>query len=204
MPGLSIGRALQGGVRALIDPPRSVFHAVLGLLGVGLMWVVSLPGVPLVPLMGLGWLVALGALIWAIKLAVHGRRCHRGDTPAAGRWFLLAPAGGLLVVAVLVSGLAFDARWAVSRASFNEAAIAATDPARSTTAPGRVGLYRVLGEPLVIDDGVFFHHPLGGGVFDDAGFAYLPGGPTPEVEASFESLRVQQIEGSWYRWWSSW
>lgn len=205
MSGAPVDRVLQGVVRARLDPPRTAFHLVLGLLGVGLVWVGSLPGVPLVPLMGLGWLVALGALIWAIKLAVYRRQRRQGAVPPAGRWFLLAPVGGLLVAAVLVSGLAFDARWAASQASFNEAVVAAVDPGRaSATTPGRVGLYRILGEPLVIDEAVFFHHPLGGGVFDDAGFAYLPASPTPHVEASFESLHTQQIDGPWYRWWSSW
>lgn len=205
MRGTSTDRVLEGGVRALLDPPRGVFHVVLGLLGVGLVWVGSLPGVPLVPLMGLSWLVALGALIWAAKLVSYGLGRRRGSERRAGRWFLVAPVGGLLVVAVLASGLAFDVRWALSRASFDEVVQAVTDPARtSTAAPERVGLFRVLGEPDVIGDAVFLRHPLGGGVFDDAGFAYLPAGPTPDVEASFESLRTQQIDGSWYRWWSSW
>ncbi len=205
MRGTSTDGVLEGGVRALLDPPRGVFHVVLGLLGVGLVWVGSLPGVPLVPLLGLSSLVALGALIWAVKLGVYGLGRRRGSERRAGHWFLVAPVGGLLVVAVLASGLAFDVRWALSRASFDEVVQAVTDPARTSTAvPERVGLFRVLGEPDVIGDAVFFHHPLGGGVFDDAGFAYLPAGPTLDVEASFESLRTQQVDGSWYRWWSSW
>lgn len=205
MSGAPVDRVLQGVARASAGPPRTCFHVMLGLLGIGLVWVGSLPGVPLVPLMGLGWLVALGALIWAMKLAYYRRQRRENAVPPAGRWFLLAPVGGLLVAAVLVSGLAFDARWAASQASFNEAMVAATDPDRApATSPVRLGLYRVLAEPTVIDESVFFHHPLGGGVFDDAGFAYLPAGPTPQVEASFESLHTQQIDGPWYRWSSSW
>ena len=153
----SLGRGFDGVMRALIDPPRAVFHLVVGLFGVGLLWVGSSPGVPLVPLMWLGLLLAFGALIWAGKLVAYHRRRRKGVARPAGRWFLLAPIGGVLIAAVLASGLAFDVRWALSRASF-----------------------------------------------DDAGFAYLPAGPTPEVEASFESLRTRQIDGSWYRWWSSW
>lgn len=205
MAASSLGRGPDGVLRAFSDPPRVVFHVVVGSLGVGLLWVGSLPGEPFVPLMVLGWLLGLGALIWAGKLIVHGWRRGQGVTQPAGRWFLLAPIGGVLVAGLLVSGLAFDVRWAASQASFDQAVVAATAPAGITTAtPGRMGLYRILGEPQVIGDAVFFHHPLGGGVFDDAGFAYLPAGPTPDVEASFESLRTRQIDGSWYRWSSSW
>jgi hypothetical protein len=189
--------------RWLVDPPRTGFHVVVGVFGLLLLWVGTLPGVPIIPLAGLTWLVAAGAAVWALKLTVHLVRRRRGDAPTAGRWFLLAPVGGLVVVLLLASGAAFQLRWSVSRPSFERVVAAQTEP---TTAGARkqVGLYRVLGAPWVIGDAVVFHHPLGGGLFDDAGFAYLPEGVTPELDGQFESLRVERIEGPWYRWWSSW
>jgi hypothetical protein len=208
------GRVVDVGWRTLFGPPRSVFHGVLVLLGVGLLWVGTLPGVPIIPLVGLGWSLVAAAAVWTVKLVVYGVRRRRATAAPAGRWFLLAPVGGVLVVGLLVSGLAFGARWALSRASFDDAVAAVTDPDRTSDAAslavdgyrgsGRLGLYRVLGEPRVIGDAVFFDHPLGGGFFDDAGFAYLPDGPTPAAEAAFEWLRTEPFDGPWHRWWSSW
>ncbi|MCC5947333.1 MAG: hypothetical protein JJT89_02665 [Nitriliruptoraceae bacterium] len=192
----------------LLGPPRVAFHLALVPVTVALLWVGTWPGVPFVPLMLVGWLLAFATLVWLCKLVgatVPSLRLRWGGDGAGRRWFLLAPVGGVLVTAVLASGLAFDARWAASEDSFEVAAQAAADGASGGTSTiARVGLYRVFIPPIVIGDAVVFHHPDGGGVFDDAGFAYLPEGLTPEIAGSFESLRVMPIDGDWYRWWSSW
>jgi hypothetical protein len=44
-----------------------------------------------------------------------------------------------------------------------------------------------------------------GAFFDDAGFAYLPEGPTASLEnGSFESPVFRHLGGPWYRWTASW
>jgi hypothetical protein len=122
-----------------------------------------------------------------------------------GGRFRLVPIGGVLVTALVLSGLAFDVRWALSRPGFEDAMAAALAPAPvSEPAGGRIGLYHTLGEPHVVGEAVFFRHPAGGGIFDDAGIAYVPDGAITPAEGAFESLRLVSIEGRWYRWWSSW
>ena len=192
--------------RSLLAPPRTAFHVVVGILGFLALWAGTLPGAPIFELVILAWLLIVGAVVWGLKLAVHLMRRRRGTASAGGRWFAVSPVGGLLVVLLLASGAAFELRWAVSQPSLERAvATAQADPVVAATGDSpRIGLYRFLGAPRVVGDAVFFYHPRGGGLFDDAGFAYLPDGLTPEVDGQFEALRVERIEGRWYRWWSSW
>ncbi|MGY0002335.1 hypothetical protein [Micromonospora sp. I033] len=44
-----------------------------------------------------------------------------------------------------------------------------------------------------------------GYLIDDAGFAYLPDGPSPDLETpDFESPVFKHLGGAWYSWTASW
>ena len=56
-----------------------------------------------------------------------------------------------------------------------------------------------------IDGAWIVYETSGSGMFDDAGFAYLPAGPTDGLgEGSWESPRFVHLGGPWYSWTASW
>lgn len=70
-------------------------------------------------------------------------------------------------------------------------------------APSTFGSYRIIAA-YHVPGGVVFQE-RNGNLFDDAGFAYLPGGPTPDLEnGSFESPIFRHLGGAWYSWTASW
>jgi hypothetical protein len=99
-------------------------------------------------------------------------------------------------------------RWAASRDAF--AAIVAGHPIPPAgsewtplTVPDRLGSYHIISASWVPGGAIFYE--AHGNVFDDAGFAYLPGGPTAELDTvSFEGPRFRHLGGGWYRWTAGW
>ncbi|MBM7785503.1 hypothetical protein [Tenggerimyces flavus] len=66
-----------------------------------------------------------------------------------------------------------------------------------------MGSYEVI-RVETVPGGVLFYE-ANGNLFDDAGFAYLPGGPTPELEnGGFESPNYRHLGGPWYAFTASW
>ncbi|MER7281989.1 hypothetical protein ABT369_46915 [Dactylosporangium sp. NPDC000244] len=104
---------------------------------------------------------------------------------------------------LLCTGAPFKMRWAASRSAF--AAMVAGHPIppsgsewEDLAVPHRLGLYTITRAGWVPGGAIFFEAQ--GDVFYDAGFAYLPGGPTRDVEtAMFESANFHHL-GGWYRW----
>ncbi|MEV6932431.1 hypothetical protein AB0M46_49170 [Dactylosporangium sp. NPDC051485] len=107
-------------------------------------------------------------------------------------------------MALLCTGAPFKMRWAASRGAF--AAVVAGHPIpppgsawESFTVPRRLGLYTITSAGWVPGGAVFYE--AHGDVFYHAGFAYLPGGPTRDVEtALIESAYFHHLGGGWYRW----
>lgn len=67
----------------------------------------------------------------------------------------------------------------------------------------RLGLYQVT-SVWRVEAGVLFYEKTGA-LSDDAGFAYLPDGPSPDVENGlFESPRFRRLGEGWYAWTASW
>jgi hypothetical protein len=185
---------------------------VLAVCVVGLLWSRSVPGTALAE--GLAAAAALGlvALVWAGRgvtylIARRRQRARRG-----ARRFLVAPLVG--AVALLLVGLdtPLRARWALSRGAFEDVVEASgSSPSRAAgpdrwqgvDTPDRIGLYRITSVSHVGEAFIFWE--AHGAFIDDAGFAYLPDGPDPALEAGwFESPDFHHLGGPWYAWTASW
>jgi hypothetical protein len=176
--------------------PGRLFHGLCALVAAAVLWSATVPGGTivgfLVALFGIGSLL----LVWVVRLGVVAARTRRLD-----RRFAVAPAGGVVLAVLLVTGAPLHARWAASKADF-EGALRSD---RVIAEPGeaeRLGAYRVLAIEDVGGGTVF---TLDGGGFLDGGFAYLPDGPAAVVAARrFESPEFVPLGDGWYRWTSSW
>ncbi|MEV0807573.1 hypothetical protein [Micromonospora sp. NPDC050200] len=168
-----------------------------------LLWAFSVPGFSVLLAMTAAPVFGGAALLWV----VGAQASH-----VAGRtwpwWLPVAPFMAVVVLALLVIGVPVRVRWALNREAF-ETVVAGLP--RSTPAtrfdrvevPARVGGYGIRSACLVPGGVVFYEEH--GAFFDDAGFAYLPGGPTSSLgNGSFESPTFRSLGGGWYGWTASW
>ncbi|WP_262015472.1 hypothetical protein [Micromonospora sp. Mcm103] len=179
-------------------------HIGVAITGVCLLWAVSVPGFVFFVMLGVVFLFAVAGLSWAVLVGffVVERR----------RWswrFLVAPVIVVLTAALVVAGAPFQARWAVSRGAFDR--VVATLPATSpqdtewstVRVPHRIGAY-IITSAYTVPGGVVLYES-NGYMLDDAGFAYLPQGPTADLaNEDFEAPRFTHLGGPWYSWTASW
>lgn len=189
-----------------IRVPWIVFDLVVAAAGGLLLWAFSVPAFALVPTLVATGVLAVAGIVWVVWLAVARPR----------RWrqllgFAVAPAMVTVVVLLLATGVPLQARWAKSRDAFNQvvkalpAATAAASGDRwiSIDVPSTIGGYRI-SCAYRVPGGVVFYEEHGSGL-DDAGFAYLPDGPTASLEnGSFESPTFRRLGKGWYAWTASW
>jgi hypothetical protein len=173
------------------------------------LWAVSVPGIAFFSAWGAVWILALSAVLWAVRVITYVRGRRRDGAIGAAWWFLVAPAGGALVLALIISDAPLRARWALSQHAFEQAVShVPSSPSRTeweqlTPDRGRVGWYDVTTIYRVGDAVIFYEQT--GDLIDNAGFAYLPSGPFPELSnGSFESPRFVHLSGPWYAWTASW
>src|SRR5688572_8071219 len=134
-----------------------------------LLWLFSGPRVPALQALGTTAVLAVFGLFW-LGLATSAWRDKRPLT-----WYAVAAGATVIVLVLIVLQLPRQARWAASRPAFDRAAAkVAANPDKSVF--GRVGWYDV-NEFSQIEGGWIVHHKASSGLFDDAGFAYLPAGP---------------------------
>ena len=182
-------------MRLLTTPPGRVFHGLCLLVAGVVLWSATVPGGTVLGLLVGIFGTALLALAWFVRLvlAVYRR--------TADRRFAVGPAGGVLLLVLLLVGAPLQARWAVSRGAFEDA----VREERRLAQPGeveRIGAYRVISIEQVGGGTVFMLASTG---FLDAGFAHLPAGPAPVLAADrFEAPEFVPLGGGWYRWTSSW
>jgi hypothetical protein len=118
------------------------------------------------------------------------------------RWFLVGPAIAVLTASLMAAAVPLQLRWAASRAAFD--AVVAGHPLppkgsewRNFDVPARVGTYRIDAAYWVPGGAVFFE--ANGAFIDEAGFAYLPGGPGPDLpNTNFEAPQYKSLGGGWY------
>ncbi|WP_435121716.1 hypothetical protein [Micromonospora tulbaghiae] len=181
-----------------------VLHIGVAITAVCLLWAVSVPGFVFLLMLGVVHLLVLAGLGWAalVVFFVAERR----------RWswrFLTAPVIVVLTGALLAAGAPFQARWAVSRGAFDRV-VAALPPAGPEDAewspvavPRRIGAYLIT-SAYTVPGGVVLYE-TNGYMLDDAGFAYLPQGPTADLATEeFEAPRFTHLGGPWYSWTASW
>lgn len=212
---LDVARDGSWAAKAWSPPPGPVFHLVLSLVALALLWASSTPtdGPFLVWLVS-GAIVLGAAVLWGIWLLRWAIERRRGAAPAAARgtgwWFVVAPVGTIVLAGLLVGDVALRARWATSRDDFARLAAAAppaTEPGATVAfeVPARVGTYRVEGAERV-GEAVVFHLTDGGDepFLLDAGFVLAPDGPEDVIEACCEELRVEDLGGGWYAYTLHW
>lgn len=201
-------RAQDRGRALLRRPPGLVFHAVIAAAAVAVLYAFSVPGISFFVALLAGWVLILSGVVWTLRGVLFwlARRRHRAVGSAT--WLLIAPLGGILVIALLWSETPLRVRWALSQNSFAKV-VKEAPPGESRRdwrrleADGRVGLYRVT-EAHRVGEAIIFYE-ANGALFDDAGFAYLPQGPFPELDTGwFESPQFRHLSGPWYAWIASW
>lgn len=185
-------------------PPGWLFHLALVPPALGLLWSHSVPGFAFFLWSSSAALLFLGAVVWVLRLLASAFAKRRMRVGGGARWFLIAPAAGALALSLIVADVPLRARWSVSRSDF-EAVVeeAMEDEDYSSVASQRLGLYDV---PHVYrqGEGIIFYERTGV-LSDDAGFAYLPEGPFPELEnGGFERPQFRHLGGPWYAWTASW
>lgn len=173
-------------------------HALLAIPVCLLLWGFSGPGLGIFTVgLALLGLAAFG-VTWVVRVAAYAANGGRRFGI-----FALAPAVVVLVFVLLVTGVPAQLRWAVSRPAFDRVAVdLAVSP--DTATPGRIGLYNV-GHVENVPGGWIIYEDGGSGFVDDAGFAYLPAGPTADLgDGSWENPRFHHLGGPWYSWTASW
>lgn len=183
-------------------PPGWVFHAVLVLPALAVLYADSFPGVAFFVLISAGWVLLGASVVWAVRLVVWRRL--RGSTRRV-RWFALAPLGAVVVSMLLWVDAPLRARWQMSQAAFDTAAhqVQAGELSGATYDSRRLGLYTVTNVEQV-KRGILFYEKTGS-LLDDAGFAYLPSGPYPDLEnGGFEAPEFMSLGNGWYAWTASW
>lgn len=174
-----------------------------------LLWGLSYPGYP----MDAAAVVLVGAVTSLVLAASWGRRARRAGRSTWTSAAVPAVVGLLLAAAAATAGLAdqalLRARWATSQEAFDShvATLGAPDRASGsddtgsfspqTGCPTMIGSYPI-SRCVALDQGYLFLQ-TGNPVTDDSGFAYLPGGTSPEA-AGFDPDSMTPLGGPWWTW----
>ena len=199
------GDAAAAPLALLHRAPGWIFHLVATLGALALLWSASYPLGNFLPLLvGFGWTVGCAA-VWLVRLItyVSGRRL--AVPSGRSRGFLIAPIGGLVVIALMALGVPLAARWGLSRGAFDaradqlvaEAAESGAGRKRDVLDGDRVALYIVRNATVDASGGVYFVIE-GSGFVDGGGFARLPDGPPPTGLEPGEPEQFEHLDGDWY------
>jgi hypothetical protein len=183
-------------------PPGWVFYGCCLVVALIVLWAQSWPGGNW-SLEIAGGLLTFGlAFVWVIRLLLAGTSPWTSVRRLV-RW-AIGPAGSVVLAVVLSLGLPLRARWTMSEDAFNRAvAEIQQHPERAQSFSGRIGYYDIT-IVRVVERGVLFYDSKGAFI-DDAGFAFLPDGPYPELEnGGFERPAFRHLGGPWYSWIASW
>lgn len=195
-----------GDGRALFRrPPRRLFHGILIATGVVVLWAFSFPGVHSLAIVPCILIVGIAAVTWVIRGITYLVARQRGAHTGRAIWFVVAPLGALALGVILWANVPLRFRWEFSKGAFNDAVSdVRADPSSWTGRnPRRVGTYEIL-TVHVVPQGIVFYESVGA-AFDDAGFAYLPHGPSDEMaNGSFENPQWLALGDHWYAWTASW
>lgn len=186
-------------------PPRRVFHGILVATGVVVLWAFSFPGVHFLAVVPCIWIVGLAAVTWVVRGITYFVSRQRGTHAGHATWFAVAPLGALVLGLMLSANLPLRFRWEISKGAFDDAArdVQSDPDAWSGWNPRRVGTYKI-NVVRVVPEGILFYDNVGA-LFDDAGFAYLPNGPSDDMaNGSFENPQWFALGDHWYAWTASW
>jgi hypothetical protein len=175
-----------------------IFHTAVVIMAALLVWSVSGPGFASVLGAAAAFSVVVLGAVWLFRALIYFAAGGRQV-----RSFVLTPLVVVIAAVLVLSPWPAQARWAASRTAFDRLA-ADVAAGRPTAVPGFVGLYR-LDRVQPVPGGWVVSESVGNSPFDDAGFAYLPGGPTYDAGRAFGSNpQFRHLAGSWYSWTDSW
>jgi len=139
-------------------------------------------------------------LLWSIRLVLYVVATRK--VPESRRWrqWAIEPLALMVCFTLAWSGLAFRARFLLSRPALDRYARAPTvvAPHYPPTQGPRVGLFWIR-EAEVLPGGVV-RMITTDCMFDDCGLAYSPGGEPPVIGED----RYTALGGGWWHWWRSW
>jgi len=184
--------------RAALHRRRDWFFPLLLLVPLAwTLWLFSGPGVPTIPVLAALAVLSVFGLTW-LGLVYSARRGGRPLT-----WYGVAAALTTIVFLLVMLQVPRHARWAASQQAFDLfAAEVAANP--HAPVPPSIGWYDV-DNLRHVDGGWIIYETTGSGMLDDAGFAYLPAGPTNSLgDGSWENPRFVHLGGPWYTWTASW
>ena len=192
----------RAGLAALRTAPRRGFHLAVAVPTLGLLWSETLPGMKFIAWAGAVLGLVGFAAVWGLRLvlfAVHHRRLTW--------WFAVAPLAGLLVATSGQFTVPLQVRFGLSRPAFDHAVRTLQDPGGGGyyfVGSRRIGSYTIDSARRVHGGVIFDEH--NGDFFDNAGFAYLPDGPTPGLanDYDFEAPVWNHLQGPWYSWIATW
>jgi hypothetical protein len=187
-------------------PPRWVFHVMLAVAALPLLWAHSAPRT-LGAWEVFGWLLWIGfAVTWFVRLVLYVLARRR-----LSWWFLVAPLMLVVLVTVLDAHVPLKLRWAGSHDAF-EAALArvkigprhlagsGTWPCSANSSMDEtIGSYRIVQwcEPDNVDGMLFVEKNRAGWKPEyEGGFAFLPNGPG-EMR---NRVWTTPLGDGWYAW----
>ena len=186
-------------------PPRLVFHGVLVVTGLIVLWAFSFPGVHFLAVFPCIGIVGVAAITWVARAITYLVARHRGTCRGRAAWFAVAPLGAVALGALLATHVPLRLRWEFSKPSFDDALEDVRSDPNGLTEwnPRRIGTYKI-NIVRVVQQGIVFYDDVGA-LFDDAGFAYLPEGPSDDMaNGNFENPQWFALGDHWYAWTASW
>ncbi|HEY8543720.1 MAG TPA: hypothetical protein VIL36_01685 [Acidimicrobiales bacterium] len=199
-------------------PPGRLFHGVLAVAVLVLLWSVSTPASISNGVLVAALVLLAGQSVWTVRAVGFLTLWWRDRTRPGLVNFLLAPACGLVVLLTVQAEVPLRLRWLASRPAFEDAVAAALDAAGTADSAaaldeigwvtvdgvgegGWIGLYEIERVRCVGRGGVLFLEATGGGDFGGNGFAYLPEGPDELApHAAGVDPTIRHLGGPWYAW----
>lgn len=191
-------------------PPKFPLHITLTIAVALIVWGESVPGLVLIPYLAGALLAFIVGVFWLTRLVttlVWQWRESGRFTLRLSVWYLAAPVLALTLALLIGTSAALRFRWEFSKSEFEEIAREVPPPPSSGSdlmdVPAKIGSYSIVYAVRIPQGVLFYDH--NGSFFDDAGFAYLPSGPSPDMEnETFEGPRYKSLGGDWYAWIASW
>lgn len=186
-------------------PPRRLFHGVLVATGIVVLWAFSFPGVHFIAVIPCIWIVGVAAITWTVRGVTYLVARRKGKAHGSAWWFALAPLGAVALGALLSASVPLRLRWEFSKSAFDKAVedVRSDPEVWSAWNPRRIGMYKV-NVVRVVPQGILFYDDVGSFI-DDAGFAYLPEGPSDDMASGiFEHPQWFALGDHWYAWTASW
>lgn len=196
-------------------PPRLVFHLLLVLATVPLIFAASSPaGGWFLWALGSGLFLAAAGVFWMVWVGLWFAARRRGFAVGSARWFVVAPVTGVLLLVFLALDIPLQLRWSQAQPAFDrlvkEAATPdGVEPVELET-PSRLGTYAIDraesldGQTFVFLDTSSSPRPF----LTSAGFAHLPAGPRHDYPVlcvvGGERVEYRHLTGPWYTFAAYW